>query len=225
MSCKAPASGGCGNFDSLAKIYSTLEWLAFGGGLERARFCLLNHLRDCQDILLLGEGDGRCLARLVKIAPSAHFHYVDGSPAMLARAASRLHEQDRARVTFTCADALAWSPPPASYDAVVTLFFLDCFSENEVKTLVAKLQPALRSGSKWLWVDFILPTHGLARLRAQILLPIMYAFFRWRTGLATKILPPSEEILCSAHWQPLAVSDFQGIFVRSAVFSQPGCRS
>jgi ubiquinone/menaquinone biosynthesis C-methylase UbiE len=210
------------NFDSLAKIYSTLEWLVFGADLERARFCLLDHLKDCRDILLLGEGDGRCLARLAKIAPEARLHYIDGSPAMLARARARLCETDLARVTFTCADALTWNPPLASYDAVVTLFFLDCFSEAEVQTLVAKIQPALRPGARWLWADFVLPPRGFARVRAQFWLWVMYQFFRWRTGLPTQQLPPAGEILHRAGWQPSAAREFQGNFVRSLVLIQPG---
>jgi ubiquinone/menaquinone biosynthesis C-methylase UbiE len=213
------------DFDSLARIYSTLEWLAFGRGLERARFCLLEHLRDCPSILLLGDGDGRCLAQLTKIAPTARLHSVDASPAMLARAKSRLNESERARVTFTCADAQTWNPPIANYDAVVTLFFLDCFSEAGVKALVDRIQPALRPGARWLWADFVLPTRGMARWRAQVWLWVMYLFFRWQTGLATRVLPPSEEILYAAGWRPLAARDFHGIFVRSLVFNQPGCRS
>jgi ubiquinone/menaquinone biosynthesis C-methylase UbiE len=213
------------NFNSLARVYSTLEWLAFGQGLERARFCLLDQLKDCRDILLLGDGDGRCLAQLVKIAPTARLHSVDASPAMLARASSRLSEMDCTRVTFTCADALAWNPPPAAYDAVVTLFFLDCFSDDEVKSLVTRIQPALRPSARWLWADFVLPACGVARWRAQIWLWVMYFFFRWQTGLATQVLPPSEKILCAAGWQPLATRDFHGVFVRSVVFNQPGCFS
>jgi len=209
------------DFGSLAKIYSTLEWLVFGRGLERARFCLLEHLRDDQDILLLGEGDGRCLAQLIKIAPTARFHVVDASPAMLARAASRLGESDRARVTFTCADASTWQLPTASFDAIVTLFFLDCFSVNEVKMLVAKIQLALRPGAHWLWADFILPPAGLARWRAQIWLRVMYLFFHLQTGLRTRTLPPSEQILRAGGWVPLAEHDFPGTFTRAALFRQP----
>ncbi len=213
------------NFDSLARGYSTFEWLAFGRGLERARFCLLDHLRDCRDILLLGDGDGRCLAQLAKIAPNARLHYVDASPAMLARAKSRLNEPEHARVTFTCADVFRWNPPLTSYDAIVTLFFLDCFSEADVKALVSKVQPALRPGAHWLWADFVLPARGMARWRAQAWLCVMYTFFRWQTGLTTRVLPASEKILGAANWQPLAAQEFHGIFVRSAVFSQPGCLS
>ncbi len=78
------------NFDRLARIYRALEFLAFGGALERARFCFLDRLGGCDDILVLGEGDGRCLERLVGLAPHARIRCVDSSPAMLAVAAARV---------------------------------------------------------------------------------------------------------------------------------------
>ncbi|MFI5356043.1 MAG: hypothetical protein ACHQ4G_01785, partial [Opitutales bacterium] len=55
-------------FGRLAAIYQPLEFLALGRDLERARFTLLPHLRDCTRILVPGDGDGRCLARLAAIA-------------------------------------------------------------------------------------------------------------------------------------------------------------
>ncbi|HTB64267.1 MAG TPA: class I SAM-dependent methyltransferase [Opitutales bacterium] len=217
--------GAQANFDPLARVYFLLEYAAFGRELERARFCFLEKLRNCRDILLLGEGDGRCMARLAQIAPQARLHCVDASQAMLHRAAARLDAPTRSRVTFTCAEVQAWTPPVESCDAVVTLFFLDCFSPETVAALVARMQPALRPGALWLFADFILPASGFARWRAQVWLRVMYCFFRWQTGLAVKMLPPSEAILRAAGWKPQAIRDFHGVFVRSVLFSQPGCGS
>ena len=61
-------------FDRLARSYRTLELLAFGRDLERARFAWLPALADRKSILVLGEGDGRCLARLAALAPAARIH-------------------------------------------------------------------------------------------------------------------------------------------------------
>ena len=113
-------------FDRLAPFYRALEFLAFGRDLERARFCFLGELRDCRSILVLGEGDGRFLARLAGIAPHARIHCVDSSPAMLALAAARIPGAGAgARVSFERADVLGARFDPAAYDAVATLFFLD----------------------------------------------------------------------------------------------------
>ncbi len=212
-------------FCRLAAVYSTLERLAFGPRLEQARFCHLDYLRDCRDILLLGEGDGRCLARLAQMAPNARLHMVDSSPGMLQRAVTRLDELTQRRVTFIPADVTSWQPPAQAYDAVVTVFFLDCLVEEQVRSLVNKLQPALRPGARWVWADFVLPSQSIKRLRARFWLRIIYGFFNYAAGLQARALPPTEEILATAGWQPLATREFQDIFARSVVFSQPGCVS
>ncbi len=207
------------NFDPLARWYRALEFLAFGRDLERARFCLLDRLADCEEILVLGEGDGRCLARLVQAAPRARVRCLDGSAAMLARAAARLAEQPaRSRVSFEQADILAATFPAASYDAVVTCFFLDCFTAAEVEGIVARVAASLRPGARWLFADFAIPPRGFARMRAQIWLGSLYAFFGWRTGLATRRLPPSETILRAAGFVSEAAREFQGGLIRGELF-------
>ncbi|HZP61132.1 MAG TPA: methyltransferase domain-containing protein [Opitutaceae bacterium] len=210
------------NFDRLARFYRPLEYLAFGRDLERARFCFLEKLRDCRDVLVLGEGDGRCLAKLVRHAGTARIDCLDFSPAMLERAAARLPTEARARVRFRCADLLTAELPAAQYDAVLTLFFLDCFTPAQAEDIVRRVTASLRPGARWLWADFSLPASGLARLRARFWLAAMYAFFHWQTRLAARKLPPAEELILAAGFRREAEQTFQCGFIRSAVFSQPG---
>ncbi len=191
MSAVRPA-----DFSRLARIYRALEWLAFGGDLERTRFALLDRLAGRRSILVLGEGDGRCLARLLAIAPEARIDCVDVSPGMVARTAERIARlPGRAGVNLVCADALTREYPPRTYDAVVTLFFLDCFTTAQVETLVPRIAAATQPGACWLFADFRLPERGPARWRARAWLGVLYAFFRWRTGLPARALPPSERLI------------------------------
>lgn len=207
------------DFDGLAGAYRALEFLAFGRDLERARFCLLDRLSDCREILVLGEGDGRCLARLVHAAPKARIRCVDASGAMLARAFTRLVDPiDRARVTFEQADALTLGLAAAHYDAVVTLFFLDCFLPDQVELLVTRVRAGLQPGARWLWADFALPAAGWRRGTARLALRFLYFFFRWQTGLPARALPPAEAILERAGFQREAEREFRGGFIRSALF-------
>lgn len=210
-----PAAAG---FDRLARIYRALEFIAFGRDLERARFSFLAELRDCREILVLGEGDGRCVARLVTIAPRAKIHCIDGSPAMLASAAQRLPPEARPRVTFTCANALQLDLPPDRYDAVVTFFFLDCFTSEQTAEIVRRIRPSLRASSVWLFADFVLPRRGWPRLRARIWLYVLYTFFRWETGLGTRALPNSEEQLAAIGLRRETNREFQHGLIRTAVY-------
>ena len=214
----APAA----NFDPLARFYRALEIIAFGGDLERARFCLLAQLADRRSILVLGEGDGRALARLVQLAPLARVHCIDFSAAMLAHAQARLAGTEAAtRVTFEHADVLTCEFRPEHFDAVVTLFLLDCFDAAQAAGLVTRVCAALQPGAAWLFADFVLPARGPARWRARLWLGLLYAFFRWQTGLRTRELPPSESLIRAAGFECAAVRNFQWGLLRSAFFRQP----
>ena len=154
------------SFDRLAGVYQALEWIAFGRGLERARFCHIESLRACRRVLILGEGDGRYLARLLRRFPELRIECLDGSRAMLARAEAGLTEVERRQVVFRHVDARTAEFGAGEFDAVVTLFFLDCFSEAEVAKLVERVGRALRPAACWVWADFAIPERGWRRWRA-----------------------------------------------------------
>ena len=207
------------SFDRLAGIYQALEYLSFGRDLEWARFVNLSRLRECRSILVLGEGDGRCLERLVAAAEQAHIDCLDLSPAMLARAASRLAGREAAaRVTFRQADLLTATLPPRHYDAVVTLFFLDCFTAAQARSVMARIQASLHPGALWLWADFSLPASGFARWRAQVWLALLYTYFRWQTGLAARGLPPVERYFFENGLQKITGCTSQWGLLRSEVW-------
>lgn len=211
-------------FDRLAGAYRALEFLAFGSALEGARFCFLDRLGDRRSILLLGEGDGRCLAQLLTAAPAATVVCVDLSAAMLDRARARVGEANRPRVRFAQADLLADPLPEGPFDAVVTCFVLDCFTAEQAAALVPSIAARLAPGAHWLWADFRIPAHGLFRWRARAWVALLYAFFRWQTGLSARALPPAEELIAAAGLAPVARRDFQAGLVRSVLFSlaRPG---
>ncbi len=203
-------------YDQLALCYKPIEFLVFGRALERARFHHFAQLRDCQRILLLGDGDGRGLKHICRIAPHAQIDSVDISAGMLRHAEQRLTSEERARVNLRQADALTTTFPADTYDAVTTLFFLDCFSNDQVEQLIELLLPALKPGALWLHADFQLPRRGWQRLRAQCRLKLMLMFFRWQTGLAVRGLPESFQLLKSAGLTLRSESTWQGGFIHSA---------
>jgi ubiquinone/menaquinone biosynthesis C-methylase UbiE len=192
------AGDGRVSFDSVAGIYRVLEYAAFGRALEAARFRYLDRLASCREILIVGEGDGRALQRILTLAPQASVRCIDSSVAMLARAEARLDPGARARVSFEHADARTATIAPSSYDAVVTMFVLDCFSPDDVARVVDRLASGLRTDGRWLFADFSIPERGWPRLHARLWVAFLYAFFRWRTGLPVRELPPSEELLRAA---------------------------
>lgn len=173
------------NFDALAPAYQALEYVTFGGLLHECRTAHLERLCDCRRALVLGDGDGRFLAELLRANPAVEVDSLDISAGMIALARRRVAAipGGAARVRFTVADARTDPLSANGYDLVVTNFFLDCFRPKELVTVVRRVADACAPTALWVDGDFRVPSSRWARLGARGLLAAMYGFF----GLATRL--------------------------------------
>jgi SAM-dependent methyltransferase len=184
------------NFDPIARLYRPLEYLTLGLSLERCRLHHLPRLHRSTHALVLGDGDGRFLARLLAAYPALHADAIDTSAAMLAllraRCCARCHAA-ASRLRPHHADALAFTttPPALPYNLVVTHFFLDCLTQPQLDALVANVAPHLAPSARWLLSEFRIPT-GPLRLPARLLIRGLYLAFRVLTGLRVQALPDHE---------------------------------
>jgi len=201
----------------IARLYRWIEYLAYGRVLERSRFVFLDRLRNARRILVLGEGDGRALTRLVEIASSAQIDVVEMSPEMIALAKARLG--GRGRVRFHEQDARWANLPGGRYDGIATLFFLDCFQPDELRDVVTRLAAALTVDGVWLVTDFAIPPHGWRRWHARMLVSTMYFFFRITTGLAARELPPIAGALIDAGLRCVEREESRAGLIRAEVWS------
>jgi SAM-dependent methyltransferase len=187
------------DFDLVARPYRRLEYLTLGRALERCRLRFLPQLLRKKRALVFGDGDGRFLAALMAANPYLHADAVDTSATMLdllrqrceAEApgtAGRLQTHQTSAPTFI---------PTGSYNLVVTHFFLDCLTQSDLETLVARVTPTLSPGALWLVSDFRIPP-GLMRLPARIIVRALYLAFRILTGLRTTRLPDHSTPLIEA---------------------------
>ncbi|MEO2042988.1 MAG: class I SAM-dependent methyltransferase [Nitrospinaceae bacterium] len=168
------------SFDRLAAVYSYMEYLVFGKDLERCRFRYLDALSDSRSILILGEGDGRFLNRLLRHNEHARVDCVDNSPAMVRKAQALISTSGDAlnlRVKFHRISIDKFNFEPNYYDAVVTHFFLDCFSGDQLSRLISNIGTSANDSCRWLVSDFHYPNSGFTRIRAKIWIWFLYAFF------------------------------------------------
>ncbi|MCC6342262.1 MAG: class I SAM-dependent methyltransferase [Bryobacterales bacterium] len=186
------------NADRIAALYRWIEYVAFGKALERRRFAFLSRAALSRRVLILGEGDGRFLARLLALNDAARVDVVDASGSMLALARGRVPPPAAGRVLFHRRNALLAPLPGDGYDLIVTHFFLDCFSTDDAARMIARLSAALRPGGEWIVSEFQEPSGRLARLHARLWLFVMYSFFRLATGLTADKLPPYSTLLSAA---------------------------
>lgn len=168
------------NCDSIARWYWWLEYIGFGGALQRRRDAFLKEVADAKRAVVLGEGDGRFLVKLVEQNKSASIDYIDLSEKMLELARSRAGED---RVSYHHADARQIPLPIAEYDLIVTHFFLDCLNEEDAAALVSKLVRAARPGACWIVSEF-----RDRNLWSRCVVKALYCFFRIATGLRTRRL-------------------------------------
>ena len=159
---------------------------------------------------------------LRRLAPGARIHCVDSSRGMIERASRRIAAAGAGdRVTFECADALSFSPGPASFDAGRTLFFLDCFDEAGVASIVARIDASLRPGARWLFADFVAAP---ARAGPPARPGVAAGPLRLLPATPLRCGRPScrrrRRSCLRAGWGRTACRDFQLGLLRSAVFER-----
>lgn len=190
------------NFDRVARLYRWAEYLSLGPLLQHTRVHFLPQLSKCCSAFVLGDGDGRFLARLLAQNPSLHALAVDTSTTMLellqercAPANSRLHLQQTS--------ALA-AVPPDDVDLIVTHFFLDCLTQTEVNELAQRIAVQSTPGTLWLLSDFQVPQSRAVRPLARLYIRALYFAFRLLTSLRVQHLPDPQEALSHAGFQRIA---------------------
>jgi hypothetical protein len=186
------------NFNRLSRAYRWMEWVSFGPFLGACRTNFLPRMIHHNKALVLGDGDGRFTARLLRESPHISVRAVDASPAMLV-ALSRACGPNAARLTTELADLRAWLPSPTShYDLVVIHFFLDCLSTCEVHALAQRIKPTVSPGALWVVSEFAVPPGWFGRLIAEPIVRSLYFAFGLLTGLHTRTLPDHASSLHAA---------------------------
>jgi ubiquinone/menaquinone biosynthesis C-methylase UbiE len=208
------------NFDRVARPYRWLEYLSFGPWLERCRCAHLPYLTGARRALLLGDGDGRFLVRLLAANPALTADVIDSSQSMLTILDKRILRsgpEARRRISLHHADALQWNPI-GNYDLIVSHFFLDCFFPYQLEQLFDRVLPHALPGARWVISEFAIPRKRLAGCVARGIIGLLYRAFGLLAGLRVRALPdyathllrrglvPSHErrflagLLCSHIW-------------------------
>lgn len=182
------------NFDHLAGTYRWMERLAFGPFLSLCRFAFLDELRASRNALVIGDGDGRFTARLLKENPAVLVDALDSSPEML-RALVRSAGIRSSRIRVHLADARLWEPLVPTLDLIVTHFFLDCLTTKEVASLAKRLRVSARPDTRWVISEFAVPRGWFGWLVAWPLVTALYIVFWLLTGLSNFRLPNHHKAL------------------------------
>jgi SAM-dependent methyltransferase len=206
------------NADRIARSYRWLEYAAFGRTLIRARFDYLAYTTTARRVLILGEGDGRFLARLLRRNRQANVTVVESSGRMIELAQSRVPRSDRLRVDFYRLDAFADALPDGPFDLAVSHFFLDVLTPRGAQAVIDKVTARLAPGATWLVSEFQVPPRGIRRQHARLWLAAMYRFFSATTGLGASRLPDYRAALESRGWTEVEHRERRFGLIRSQVW-------
>jgi ubiquinone/menaquinone biosynthesis C-methylase UbiE len=206
------------NADRIAGMYRWLEYAAFGRALERARFDFLPNAAEARRVLILGEGDGRFLLRLLRLNRMARVTVIESSGRMIELARRRLPSSERSRVEFHQIDAVAGGLPEGPFDFAVTHFFLDVLDDRDAESVIRKVSAALTPTALWLISEFQEPRGIFRRLHARLWLRAMYGFFSAATGLRVSKLPPYRELLERSGFEEIDYRESRFGLIRSQIW-------
>jgi SAM-dependent methyltransferase len=194
------AIGTAPDFNRLARIYRWMEWLAFGPFLQRCRCASLSSLAERRRALVLGDGDGRFTACLLRSNATIKVDVIDASQAMLRQLASR---SPAARIRTHLADARTFTPARRDYDLIATHFFLDCLSQSEVSDLASRVCHHATPDAIWIISEFAVPSNFYGRTIAAPLIRALYFAFGLLTRLQVRTLPDHHAALARSGWSLL----------------------
>ena len=166
------------NCDTIARWYRWLEYASFGGALRKRREAFLFELGNPQEVLALGDGDGRFLQGFAALYPQASVDAVDSSARMIELARARVPS-----ATFHLADAREFAFEK-QYDLAIAHFFFDCFEQDELRALLGRIR-----ANCWLVSEFQNTHWSWPVIRG------LYFFFRMTTGLRLTSLPDHRRVL------------------------------
>jgi ubiquinone/menaquinone biosynthesis C-methylase UbiE len=177
----------------------------------RRRVAFLAEVADAHRVFVVGDGDGRFLARLVAQNRGASIDYLDASARMLELARDRVAG---GHVDFHQGDVLTVPLPQVRFDLIVTNFLLDCFDHEDVQRVVQRLASVSKVGTRWLIAEFRERPGGLRMVWTRAWLAVLYMFFRWTTGLKVRRLVDHRPFLEACGFRILRTeSDWFGLLV------------
>ena len=198
------------DFSQVAPVYDPLANLVFGKTLMEATKSGFSVILPGDSVLILGGGTGKVLELLDELGIPLNVWFLDSSEGMLELARKRRVEN--IDIQFIHADARGYSLPQ-SYDIILTPFFLDCFTTEELVQLRRWIY-SLKSDGHWLFADFV-PTNSWIKDR---FLELMSLFFRLSAGLKMSRTPDYDQFFRGMSL--IQKESFYGNMIESRVYQK-----
>ena len=196
-------------FDWIAPYYDTITKLIFGKSIAKAQTCHWHLTHPYSNILVLGGGTGRWLPDFIRLHSTSKLCYVDASREMICRAKGNFKHADCIRFIHGTESDI----PDIKFDVIITHFYLDMFSNQQLETLIADLYDKMNHPALWIVADFEKSKwwHGL-------LLRTMYLFFRASNSISNNQLPDWHRIIMAREFRNIECVSLYGDFIQSRAY-------
>lgn len=202
------------DYTRVAGAYRWLEVLVFSSTLQKARLSYLDALLqnlievESPSIAVVGDGDGRFLAELLKCEQDFKIDYIDCSSGMLRVAQKRAGHDPR--VTWHCEQFE--KGVQKSYDAIACHFVLDGFDCEHRHRFVGVMSASLNPSGILLVSDF----DSRAHRKAAALVFCMQCFFHIFTGVPFAEVSRPDEMFIECEMTKVGETEWW----KGAIFSQ-----
>ena len=199
-------------FDRVAFIYDGLSRLVFGNTLVKSQEYYLKEIKAGDCILILGGGTGWILESVFRVVTPGEIWFIDASSNMIRQAKAR--RQNTCTVHFINGTE-AQIPSDVKFDVVITHYFLDMFSDQELPAVAERIIRSMSAKGIWLCSDFA----DTGKWFHRVLLKSMYLFFSMVAGLENTKLPNWEKALVRTGAVKAKEKFFWNGFIRSLMFT------
>jgi ubiquinone/menaquinone biosynthesis C-methylase UbiE len=189
------------NFDFIAPIYDKLVSLIFGESLNRAESFHLNEIQKNQSVLILGGGSGEILKNFT----TQKVLYLDKSANMIRLAKKR---NIALSVEYIQEDFLKFSTSE-KFDWVICPFFLDCFGDKNLNSVISKIQKLMEVDGNIIVTDF-------QETSSKLLIRMMHVFFLIIAALESKKLKNIHSVLSGNGFK----AEKEEFFHKNMIFSR-----
>jgi len=196
-------------FDKIAFVYDRLAQLVYGKSIIDAQKYFLGKIPGHSKILILGGGTGWILQEIFKLNSNVEIYYIEASSKMISLAKEKINNEQIHFVHGT-EDNI---PQQIQFNVVVTNFYLDLFSDDSMKSVLQKIKISLSSNAQWIVTDFV-----NEKSWQRLLLKVMYAFFRFTSGIEAKKFPDWENEMLLIEVKEIGSKKFYNGFIETKLY-------
>jgi ubiquinone/menaquinone biosynthesis C-methylase UbiE len=198
-------------FDRIAFIYDFLAKLVFNNSIVNSQKYFLNKIQDYSKVLILGGGSGQLLVELLKLKPNCEVCYVEASERMIVLSKNKIKRTSMVHFIHGTEEDISRS---IEYDALITNFYLDLFTEYQLADIIVKLQSAMKPEAQWIVTDFV----SNNKWWQETMLKVMYWFFRITCDIESQQLPEWDKAVEKIGVKEIESKTFYRSFIKTSLY-------